>query len=469
MNKTQKNPANSCFIGGISSLHQRCGKVFHFFTILMFGLLTACSSDSDPSSPPYKSSGGIAKMDIGDASALFVAQGGDNGGRANTRVDSRNDESVLFKITRDGVVKQVTYKDSLNNEITDNIQPSGLYILEDSPYFFVMFPEGAYMVNKSNGAVYKAFALSDIIERAISYDDRKPSSYNYFVNEKPLLMDSHNNMYYSNSWLVEKVDVADINNVTLESITPEADCVDRFVVSGNGELFYEYKGRDGNGGVRMRNAKGRFFRFDVTDSSLAFRGLDGNLHIFDRNGLRIIKFSGNSYDEVPVDLAFDPRNTTYNLGCGSWWTTPYCITLPDRILAIGREGQAIVLDSKNPADVTGELVNVVDGETIEYGIFNGITITNLQYGNSCVYCCGYQGNNYSLLRINPYTLRSETVISDDDYEIYSFVVQNDDTIIFNGLRISDGKTILASIDKTGRVTMLKETSSFQKIILERLQ
>jgi hypothetical protein len=48
------------------------------------------------------------------------------------------------------------------------------------------------------------------------------------------------------------------------------------------------------------------------------------------------------------------------------------------------------------------------------------------------------------MRINPYTYESEPLVRDNDYEIYSFTVLKDNTIIFNGLRLSDGKIILGS-------------------------
>jgi predicted transcriptional regulator len=72
------------------------------------------------------------------------------------------------------------------------------------------------------------------------------------------------------------------------------------------------------------------------------------------------------------------------------------------------------------------------------------------------------------LRINPYTYESEPLVRDNDYEIYSFTVLDDNTIIFNGLRLSDGKIIIANIDNNGQVKVIKETGN-TKVTLHRIQ
>jgi hypothetical protein len=72
------------------------------------------------------------------------------------------------------------------------------------------------------------------------------------------------------------------------------------------------------------------------------------------------------------------------------------------------------------------------------------------------------------MRINPYTYESEPLVRDNDYEIYSFTVLKDNTIIFNGLRLSDGKIILASINENRIIKVIEETGN-TKVTLHRIQ
>ncbi len=96
-------------------------------------------------------------------------------------------------------------------------------------------------------------------------------------------------------------------------------------------------------------------------------------------------------------------------------------------------------------------------------------ITDAKCSNSYIYCSGHISGNFSLLRIDPYTYSREVVMQDNDFEIYSFTVLDDETIMFNGLRLSDGKNVIASIDKDGKVKILDETLNSQESVLERIQ
>ena len=128
-------------------------------------------------------------------------------------------------------------------------------------------------------------------------------------------------------------------------------------------------------------------------------------------------------------------------------------------LLISTNGQAMVVDSKDDASLIEMAVHDVTG---------GMKISQLEYNDSYVYCCGRNGNDFSLLRINPYTYESEPLVRDNDYEIYSFTVLKDNTIIFNGLRLSDGKIILASINENRIIKVIEETGN-TKVTLHRIQ
>ena len=60
------------------------------------------------------------------------------------------------------------------------------------------------------------------------------------------------------------------------------------------------------------------------------------------------------------------------------------------------------------------------------------------------------------------------IFEDPNYEVYSFTVQTDGTILFNGLRLSDGNSIVASVGSNGTLKILDETLNTSSSILQRL-
>ena len=98
-----------------------------------------------------------------------------------------------------------------------------------------------------------------------------------------------------------------------------------------------------------------------------------------------------------------------------------------------------------------------------------MSISDLHYNASYIYCCGQMSGQYSIVRINPYTYNRDVIFQDNNYEIYSFIVDDNETITFNGLRLSDGKMVIASISKNGNFNTLSESSNSRRIVLERIQ
>lgn len=422
-------------------------------------LLPACNNvknnPEEPENPEQNST--LAKMDITDATTIFLAPASSHVNKVRGIATEENN-LILYKITNNGIVQEVTYVDENGNELTEEYIPEELHMVQNSNYFFVKFRTKQYLVNKQTGAVYET---SNIIIETTQYGNA------YFANSPSVVVDKTGNMYYKYNRRVHKIDVSNVDAITDETITPETDAINVFTLSSDGELFYRYYSSDGYK-YRLRSTGGRLIPCDLSshdsrDDNIAFRGLDGKLHIFDRSSLQIITFLdyGNiESQQILTQEENNIQNTIYFLHYnGSTDRQPYIINLKDKILAIGTISQALVLDSKNSSDITGEIFN----------INNYMNISDLHYNQSYIYCCGESLGQFALVRINPYTYATDIIMQNTDYEIYSFVVQDDDTIIFSGLRLSDGKSIIASIDKKGTFTILDESLNTNSIILEKLQ
>lgn len=432
-------------------------KLIYTLLIGLFLLFTGCESNRNESKS-------ISKMNIGDATTLFIASSAN--GMAEISPKGNNDAAVatkrLFKITEDGVVEDVVYTDEDGNEITETYIPENMYFIENSSYFFAEFRGDfemkQYLVNKHTGAVYDASGVGVI-------DPYSLTESVFFANAPLFVTDGYGNIYYSSDDYnsgndrVHKIDISNINQIVHEAITPITDNVDRFVSSTNGELFYEYYSDDSK--YRLRSAGGKLIPFSLSADSdydnIAFRGLDGKLHIFDRGCLQTVSFS--DYGDITLDtIITNVLNTIYELGFSSA-DKPYLVTLENRILAIGRYSNALVLDSDNKDDITENVFDINDN----------MRISDLHYTDSYIYCCGEIEGNFSLVRIDPYTYSKDVIMQNNDYEIYSFTVLDDETIMFNGLRLSDGKNIIASIEKNGKFKILDETLNSQESVLERIQ
>lgn len=427
-------------------------KLIYTLLLGVFLLFTGCESSLNKKSS-------IAKMNIGDATTLFIASSAN--GMAKISPKGNNDVATatkrLFKITDDGVVEEVAYTDEDGNEITETYIPENMYFIENSPYFFAEFSSDfgmkQYLVNKHTGAVYDA---SGVIN---PYSLTKSG---FFANAPFFVTDGYGNIYYSsydynsgNNVRVHKIDISNINQIVHEAITPITDNVDRFVSSTNGELFYECYSGDYIK-YRLRSAGGKLIPFN-SYINIAFRGLDGKLHIFDRECLQTVSFS--DYGDITLGTITNVQNTMNELEIFFSYDKPYLVTLENRILAIDKYSRALVLDSDNKDDITGNVFDINDN----------MRIRDLHYTDSYIYCCGEIEGNFSLVRIDPYTYSKEVIMQNNDYEIYSFTVLNDETIMFNGLRLSDGKNIIASIEKNGKFKILDETLNSQESVLERIQ
>lgn len=429
-------------------------KLIYTLLLGVFLLFTGCESSLNKKSS-------IAKMNIGDATTLFIASSAN--GMAKISPKGNNDVATatkrLFKITDDGVVEDVVYTDEKGNEITETYIPENMYFIENSPYFFAEFSGDfemkQYLVNKHTGAVYDASGVIDPYSLAES---------GFFANEPLFVTDGYGNIYYSSydynsgNHRVHKIDISNINQIVHEALTPITDNLDRFVSSTNGELFYEYYSGD-DSKYRLRSAGGKLIPFSLTGyNNIAFRGLDGKLHIFDSEYLQTVSFSDNG--NITLDTITNVQNTINELEIFFYsFDKPYLLTLENRILAIDKYSAAMVLDSDNKDDITGNVFDINDN----------MQIRDLHYTDSYIYCCGEISGNFSLVRIDPYTYSKDVIMQNNDYEIYSFTVLNDETIMFNGLRLSDGKNIIASIEKNGKFKILDETLNSQESVLERIQ
>lgn len=80
-----------------------------------------------------------------------------------------------------------------------------------------------------------------------------------------------------------------------------------------------------------------------------------------------------------------------------------------------------------------------------------------------------KNNNTFLVKINPVDDSYKHLLPLNDYDVYAFTASESDGVIFNALRMSDGKKVIGKVGiNGGKITMIDEESNVQVTYLERI-
>ncbi len=140
--------------------------------------------------------------------------------------------------------------------------------------------------------------------------------------------------------------------------------------------------------------------------------------------------------------------------------------LADRIIIIDRSDVAyppgsplrLAIEVYNPTNVPRQIT--VLGLSI---IKTAATSTNYYY------VVGYdESNNPLLIRVNPAD-DTTTILQSVEYDIFKLNASEDDEVIFNALRMTDGKMVIGKIDAAGTTTIIDETLDQEVTVLERIK
>lgn len=385
----------------------------------------------------------IKKMSVTDASALFIASSRNKYYSPNKLYDEDTGEgqAMLYEITEEGIIKAVQYIDEEGNEVTEMYKPTFVVPVPGTHYFFCDFfaPDllwdyfnnrERYLVNSETGAVYDAKSVP-LSSRKIDY-----------------AFDSLGYIYCRSEIgeNIVRINISDENNVISEIITPREELVYSLALDNDGNCFYDYGASvsktAGYGGFHIRTRNNKIFPFAFYDkygersSGVAFKGLDGKLHLRDTYCVQVVNISNdtlvldtilkNKRDDTSA-LTFSDFIRTNNkvIGCHKW----------NPIL--------VVLDSSNPAEI---------GQTYQIpGISEYLQLANTE---NDIYCLC---NNKLLIRININSFDTETIFNDEEYSICSFMVQANDVILFCAQRVADGAIVLASMETNGTINIIDDT------------
>lgn len=310
---------------------------------------------------------------------------------------------------------------------------------------------GTFLVDKTSGAVYDC---SRVFIAGQDYINRR----RMWKNRPVATSDKYGNIYYANPYTyndysmeLHKIDISNPNHLTDEIITPDGGTKDwylEFTVSKNGEVMFLN---------RLRTRKGRFIRYEESNDRPAFCGLDGRVHYYSYFQGRHHHLAINFHEDesISVDTIGYLED---EFGLPVYVQDGYLVKSTGTIISVGcTNAEMVVIDSRD-----GRIGRV-------YRSDNSIEVTDLSYNQSYIYYSGQTNDGAVLVKVDVDNYGAQTIFKNDDYEIYSFVVDKQGNIQFNGSRISDGKSVIALVDINGKLTILSESADKEKITLVRVQ
>ncbi len=260
------------------------------YTILTACIVASCADVPEEYSDTNTleksaSSNDLQYIDIANAKSLFISN---STGRTSSRLLG-NKGNKLFKLTEDGAVEEVEYKDEDNKTHTITSSPIAVDVVDEN-YIVFSFGSGVrninscYLTNKETGTVY---VLGDNESAGKSKCPLPQES-----RDKKILTDGKENLYYryyggedGSRYSIRQVNYSNPKNVVATQITNDNESIDNFVVDSEGNVAYNIQGR--NYKVFWIGFDGKI-KYDNTNSILTMGHyklyLDDKLILFDPMG-----------------------------------------------------------------------------------------------------------------------------------------------------------------------------------------
>lgn len=423
-----------------------------FCTVLLF---CSCGGGGGSSNTPKLSS-----MDISDATNLFVAQvapsSSSKGNPATATVVSK-----LYKVTADGVVKEVTYRDQNGNEYTIDYYSCQAWNV-DSTYIIAGFGSTCassalygevYLARKTDGAVF------------VMPPDSQPQNNLYLGNTPDIYKDSASNMYYLASGLsigstafdiVSKFLIADLSNIVLKAISSPNDTVLAFTTAPNGDVVYNGQDSSSNGVCRVVTPSNH-----VADISECSGGSNANFWIGYDGVIYSLKGSQTSAEIIAID-DMTGAETDY----GPW--PIYAVGIESQEFLLSFPDRTLITDSYSGSVI--EVNNAAHTPRVIPTLPKLTAILAATTSPTYYYIAGTDSSSHHVLyRVGLDDSYKDLLLGvSDSYEINSITVSSTDEVTFNALEMSDNAHVIGKIDVNGNLSILDKTIN-QAVALVKVQ
>ncbi len=354
-------------------------------------------------------------------------------------------------------------------------QPCAIQPVNDE-YVFVGFGYGgdsisnSYLVRKTDGAVFSLANAGNPDEISISYK-----------NEKLLKTDKNNNLYFltydyssgSSIQKVVKVNLSGIDSLSATTVSASTDNVNIFDVDWNGNVIYNGYLASGSSNRVNRLKKANGGLVNLSENWAYWIGLDGNIY-YESDDYKGDEYDsetdsytyyGYSINKITVDSSYNVSDDVYGyLGQNAnfFQSGSYKLELQNEILIIDA--------SSNDSKIYEVYNETGTPRVVSLGSLSMKSVTDVTSTENYYYIAGTDtSNNTFLVKIDPTDDSYTNLLPQNDYDVYSFTASETDGIIFNALRLSDGKKVIGKVGiNGGDVTMIDEESDVQISYLERI-
>ena len=425
---------------------------------LLFGFVSCSNDDNDDATETKDSKTSVSfdnieALDISDAKALYIGTG-TTGSNRSARDAASESIQKLLKITDSDKTEEVAYLDKDGKPIDTMIVPKKIckagdkfmYVELEAGYYSKGVYIGAdwafYLVNNETGAVF------DLKNIGVPDD----STYN-FKNDSMFITDKVNGLYYLSGERVIRLSNTDTDYLTSSVYSPSSDSPEYFTVDKDG--FMLYTGR-GDSGFYTRVKKPTGSLVPMTYTYAFWTGLDGYMYYCEYDSsdeVSIKKIDTTNYEVNITDYAT-------NLLLDFYLEYPYDaykLTLKNKMYFI--RGTSI-LEVHNESN-TPRVVTLTE--------INAASVSHVVATENYYYLAGTDtaGKGF-LVKVDP-TNDTCTNLLSEDYVMYTFTASEEDGIVFNAMRMSDGKKIIGKVGiNGGAVTIIDEESDAQITYLERI-
>ena len=413
----------------------------HFFISILFIQFLSCSSGG--SSSDGSSNINIGNVDIFGAKALMVTSTSSNfkaSNISNSQYRSANTSQVFVKFKNDGTHEEIAVEDDNGNPV-DAI-PDEIYDCEGD-YVIIVFDSHPYLVNKITGSAYDL--------EPVGIPNMGTNS--GYRSTKRIYTDNDGNIYYCNSGRVKKIDISNPNRITAENYTIDLDTVYEFAVDLNGNVLYSRNGSYGwNEPCRIKKANGGLYNTGSEYKGF-FTGLDGNLYC-NRQLVNDGTTPANTIYKVNIDSSYNVSFEQYGDTGSTVTDWGHILYFSDRILNVNCQTRYI-----------HEVYTTAGSPRASYqqtALLNGISV---KQSNNFFYVLKSGG---AILKFNPVDYSYTTLINDGAYEMYMLDVTNDNIVIFNALRLADGKKVIGQILNNGTINIIDDTLTEEVLILKKV-
>ena len=397
----------------------------------------------------------LFRLDIANSVSLFISP-----------VDSILKSSILFKITEEGIVKEVSYLNKRGKQIKKTFFPIMIYTINNSDFFVAsikkqQFKTNTYLVRKSDGVV---FNMNVSIELS---DNNRVGGYS---NSDYFAQDDNKNMYFMSHKQIFRLNISNLNNITGIPLTTNSQMLLwGFTLSSKGDIFFNT-----NGVYKVRIAEKLRNVPYIKLSTNSWTGLDGRIkYIVD--GMNYFKYDIKTNDYTffyPVNVYavdIDENNVAYFTvektidTIGGWYhSASLMLRFNNRVILIPVNfyGASNFLEVENPSNTIREII-------LPYGISS---INRAVNSDNYYYLSGRNSLQQPfLIKVDAATDCVTELLPANAYEVYTMVVSNNDYLIFNALRKSDGVKILGEISPNGELKIIDEQMNVEVTVLKHIQ